>query len=127
MAVVLIVEDEFITREIAGMYIADCGHHALCAGSVEEALQLLSGSQPIDALFTDIYLNTEVFGGCYVARQARVIRPNLRVLYTSGNSPTAQLKSQFVVGSQFLSKPYTPAPDISLRHTGNEEPAPGHP
>lgn len=108
MAVVLIVEDEFITREIAGMYIADCGHHALFASSAAAALRHLNGYQPIDALFTDIYLNTEVFGGCDVARQAQVIRPNLRVLYTSGNSPTAQLKSQFVVGSQFLSKPYTP-------------------
>jgi hypothetical protein len=30
------------------------------------------------------------------------------VLYTTGNAATAQLKSQFVTGSHFLGKPYTP-------------------
>jgi CheY-like chemotaxis protein len=101
MAVILIVEDELITREIAGMYIMDCGHHVLFANGAAEALWHLTSYQTIDALFTDIYLNTEVFGGCDVARQAQAMRPNLRVLYTSGNLPTARLKSQFVAGPVF--------------------------
>jgi CheY-like chemotaxis protein len=108
MAVILIVEDELFTRELAGMYIEDWGHCALFAGSVEEALSLLKSSQIIDAMFTDIYLQAAVFGGCELADQAKAIRPDLRVLYTTGNSATAQLKSRFVAGSHFLGKPYTP-------------------
>jgi CheY-like chemotaxis protein len=108
MAVVLIVEDELFTRELAGMYIGDWGHTALYASDVEEAIFLLRTDQPIDALFTDIYLKTAVFGGCDLAQQAKILRPSLRVLYTTGNAATVQLTSRFVVGGQFLSKPYTP-------------------
>jgi len=108
MAVILIVEDELFTREMAGICIEDWGHQALFAGSVEEALAYLRSGQPIDALFTDIYLKAAVFGGCELAHQAMTLRPNLRVLYTTGNSANAQLKSRFVPGAHFLGKPYTP-------------------
>lgn len=108
MAVILIVEDELFTRELAGISINDWGHCALFAGSVEEALVHLRSGQTIDALFTDIYLQKAVFGGCELADEAMLLRPDLRVLYTTGNTATAQLKSQFVAGSRFLSKPYTP-------------------
>ena len=72
------------------------------------ALQVSSPNRTIDALFTDIYLQTAVFGGCELAHEAMALRPDLRVLYTTGNSATDQLKSRFVTGSHFLSKPYTP-------------------
>jgi len=107
MAVILIVEDELFTRELAGICIEDWGHHALFAGSVEEAMSVLRSNTKIDALFTDIYLKSAVFGGCEVAAQAMTIRPGLRVLYTTGNSANAQLTARFVTGSHFLSKPYT--------------------
>jgi hypothetical protein len=32
----------------------------------------------------------------------------LRVLYTTGNSPTDEMKSLFVDGRHFLPKPYSP-------------------
>jgi CheY-like chemotaxis protein len=108
MAVILIVEDEAFTRELAGMCIEDQGHSVLFAGSVHEALKHLQSRKTIDLLFTDIYLETAVYGGCELARQAIALRPGLRVLYTTGNSATAQLKSRFVAGSHFLGKPYTP-------------------
>ena len=108
MAVILIVEDQFMTREFAGICVEDWGHRPLFAANVEEALGQLRSGQEIDVLFTDIYLNGEVFGGCEIARQAQAMRPDLRVLYTTGNSLTAQLKSQLVAGSHLLSKPYTP-------------------
>jgi CheY-like chemotaxis protein len=107
MAAILIVEDEAFTRELAGMYIEDWGHSILFADSVEEALEILQSDKPIDALFTDIYLKTAVFGGCDLAREAVDLRPDLRVLYTTGNAATAQLKSRFVMGAHFLGKPYT--------------------
>jgi CheY-like chemotaxis protein len=44
MAVILIVEDDVFTREIAEMMIQDWGHHTLSASDVDEALTLLRAS-----------------------------------------------------------------------------------
>jgi CheY-like chemotaxis protein len=107
MAVILIVEDDVFIREVAEMMIQGWGHHTLSASDMDEALSLLRSPQHIDALFTDIYLKTDVLGGCDLARQAIKLRPNLRVLYTTGNSVTDKLKALFVEGTHFLHKPYT--------------------
>ena len=107
MPVVLIVEDDVFIREIAEMMIQDWGHQTLSASDVDEALAILRSPQHIDALFTDIYLKAAVLGGCDLATQAVVLRPNLRVLYTTGNSMTDKMKALFTEGAHFLRKPYT--------------------
>jgi CheY-like chemotaxis protein len=107
MAVILVVEDEDFTREMAVMMIEDWGHTTLSAGDVPEALALLQSSQRIDALFTDIYLKKEVLGGCDLAREGIALRPSLRVLYTTGNSINAGMRNLFVPGTRCLGKPYT--------------------
>ncbi len=107
MAVILIVEDDAFLRDIAEMMIQDLGHPTLSAGDVDEALVLLRSPQRIDALFTDIYLKTRVFGGCELACQVIAMRPDLRVLYTTGNIVTEKMKPLFMAGTHFLSKPYT--------------------
>src|ERR1022692_3440560 len=91
MAVILIVEDDVFIREIAEMMIQDLGHHTLSASDVDEALSHLRSPQHIDALFTDIYLKTAIFGGCELAHEAIKLRPILRVLYTTGNSVTDKM------------------------------------
>ena len=108
MAVVLIVEDEVFIREMAEMLFQDWGHATFVASDVDEGLLLLRSPQHIDALFTDIYLKTAVLGGCELAHDAVKLRPNLRVLYTTGNSITDKIRAMFVEGTQFLRKPYTP-------------------
>jgi len=107
MAVILIVEDEVFTREIAEMMIRDWGHETLVASDVDEALFHLRSPQRIDAMFTDIYLKNAILGGCDLAREAVKLRPMLRVLYTTGNFVTEQMKALFVDGMGCLSKPYT--------------------
>ena len=107
MAVILIVEDDVFIREIAEMMIQDWGHHVLSASDVDEALLHLRSPQHIDALFTDIYLKTAVLGGCELAHQAIKLRPQLRVLYTTGNFVTDKMKALFVEGTHCLRKPYT--------------------
>jgi CheY-like chemotaxis protein len=107
MPTILIVEDDVFTRDIAEMMIQDWGYETLAASDVDEALVHMRSARHIDALFTDIYLKKEVLGGCTLARQAIALRPDLRVLYTTGNAPTMQMKSLFVDGQHFLPKPYT--------------------
>ena len=68
---------------------------------------VLRSPEHIDAMFTDIYLKTAKFGGCDLAQQAMELRPELRVLYTTGNLVTDKMKALFVDGTHFLPKPYT--------------------
>jgi CheY-like chemotaxis protein len=107
MAVVLVVEDDVFIREIAEMMIQDWGHETLSASDGDEALLFLRSNQHIDALFTDIYLKHSVLGGCELAQQAIKLRPELRMLYTTGNLVTDKMRAMFVEGTHFLSKPYT--------------------
>ena len=121
MAVILIDEDDVFIREVAEMLIQDWGHQTLSAGDVDEALAILRSPQPIDALFTDIYLKTLVHGGCDLALQAIALRPGLRVLYTTGNTLTDKMKALLVEGTHFLSKPYT---ENQLQHSVKDMQAP---
>lgn len=109
MAVVLIVEDDVFIRENAEWTIKDLGHDTLLAGDLAEALAALTAAGPIDALFVDIRLGALALGGYDVANQALELRPQLRVLYTSGSPLSEQMSEQFVGGGQFLQKPYSPA------------------
>jgi DNA-binding NtrC family response regulator len=107
MALVLIVEDEMFIRQSAEWTIGDLGHDTLVASDLTEALAHLSMAQPIDALFVDIRLDKIALGGYDVANRALKFWPDLRVLYTSGASLTADMTEQFVRGGQFIQKPYS--------------------
>ena len=108
MAVILIIEDDLFIRELTEMLIQDWGHQTFSASDVDEALLLLHSPQHIDLLFTDVNLKTAVLGGCELAHQAIKLRPQLRVLYTTGNFVTDKMKAQFAEGAHCLRKPYTP-------------------
>ncbi len=108
MSVILIVEDDVFTLMIAEMMFQDWGYKTLSASDAPEALSVLRSPQHIDAIFTDIYLKTKVDGGCDLARHAIKLRPQLRVLYTTGSSVTDSMRMLFVEGAHFLGKPYTP-------------------
>jgi len=109
MAVVLVVEDDVFIRLNAELLIEGLGHNSLLASDLAGALLHLSAPHHIDVLFVDIRLHALAFGGYDVANQAIGIRPELRVLYTSGSTLTADMTGRFVPGWRFLQKPYSPA------------------
>ena len=104
--VVLLVEDELLLREMAADALAERGFAVVAVASGEEALQYLLVGHLADALFTDIHLAGEMDGSTLVTL-ARQLRPELPVVYTSGNALPEQIKP--VVGSIFVAKPYSPA------------------
>jgi len=108
MAVVLVVEDDAFICELTEMTIQDWGYQTLAASDVEEALEILRSPQPVDLLFTDIYLKTAVVGGFDLAREATRLRPQLAVLYTTGNFITDAMKALFLEKAECIRKPYTP-------------------
>ena len=109
MATILIVDDEVFIRGVTEMMVQDLGHQTLVASDPDEALVHLQSAQPIDGLFTDIRLKSNLLGGFELARQAMALRPKLRVLYTTGSSMTDKMRALFVDGAHFMQKPYTPA------------------
>jgi CheY-like chemotaxis protein len=107
MAVILVVEDDVFVRETAELMIQDWGHKILSASDVPEALIHLRSESHIDVLFTDVNLKAERLGGCDVARQAILLRPGLRVLYTTATRDPDKLHARFAAGTHFLPKPYS--------------------
>jgi len=106
MAIILIVEDDLLIRDMAAMSLEEWGYQTLLASDGDEARVFLGSAQKIDILFTDIYLKAEVHGGCALARHAVALRPQLGVLYTTGSVMTKSMTDMFVKDARCLRKPY---------------------
>ncbi len=108
---VLIVEDEPDLRVLAESNISDFGYETRSSANSREALAVLEEDEKINILFTDINLPDRsaeaVLNGVELARRAVEMRPNLRVVYTTGDVPTDGMVALFVDGSILLRKPYT--------------------
>lgn len=105
--VVIVVEDEFLICEMIAEALEEAGYRVHCAGAAREALELLAGQgAAADLLFTDINLPGGVDGET-LARQARLIRPDLKIVYASGRWQSLDAQ-RAVPGSAFIAKPYSP-------------------
>jgi DNA-binding NtrC family response regulator len=109
MAVVLITEDDEAVRVLAESIIQDAGHTTLTAAKPAEAVALLSGEHAVDLLVTDLEMDGNELAGTELAQEARRIRPEVSVLYTSAGGVTDGTRALFVDRSEFLPKPYTAA------------------
>ena len=107
MARVLIVEDEEQVRVLAESYLQEQGHQTLSAATSAETLAALKVADGIDLLFTDLGLGDERQAGLDLAKEARRQRPDLKVLYTTGQGVTDGMKAMMVERSALLEKPYT--------------------
>lgn len=103
---VLVVEDDEVSREIAVKMLEKLGYCTLQAATGRVALEMLRAEGPaIDALFTDIVLPGDM-NGFDLARRARELYPDIKVLYTSGYSENALPEYQLGIGEVLISKPY---------------------
>src|SRR4029077_7035999 len=107
MAVILLVEDEEQERVLAESFLKAEGNKALSAATIEQALARIEGDDPGELFFVNLKSQDDVEGGLKLARKAVEARPNLGVLYTSGQAVTDGMKALFVERSIFLQKPYT--------------------
>ena len=107
MATVLIVEDEVQVLILTESYLQELGHQTLSAATAAEALAILETEQAIDVLFIDIGLQDDLQAGLELAKIAAQRRPDLKVLYATGQPITDGAKALMVAGSAILEKPYT--------------------
>ena len=106
MAAILVVEDEEQVRVLAESYLREQGHETFSAATRDQALAVLEVAK-IDLLFVDIGLYEHREVGLDLAKQAVERNPELKVLYTTGQTVTDGMKALFVQNAALLTKPYT--------------------
>jgi CheY-like chemotaxis protein len=84
MALVLVVDDDADVLEALCTSLEAMGHRVERAGSGLRALTVLDQAQNIDLLLTDVVMPG--LHGFNLARMAVLRRPDLRVLYFTGNA-----------------------------------------
>jgi CheY-like chemotaxis protein len=102
-AIVLIVEDEPLLRELAVEFVEDAGFAALEAGDADEAVALLQARSDIAVLFTDINMPGSM-DGVGLAHTVRDRWPSIKILVASGQVRRKQC--ELPPNSAFLEKPY---------------------
>lgn len=103
---VLVVEDDPFVRQHVVSMMRELGYRISEAETAAVALDLLAGADDIVVLFTDIVMPGGM-SGPELADEARRLRPDLNVLYTSGYTENAIVhKGRLDAGVQLLSKPY---------------------
>ncbi len=103
---ILVVEDDQELRRIAFELLSDLEYRVLTAEDGPSALAIVAGEERIDLLFADMIL-PHGMNGAELARQARVRRPDLKVVFTSGYPDEVLLRQGSLEQGQVLvGKPY---------------------
>lgn len=102
---ILVVDDDADVLSVARDYLEYQGYEVLQATSGDEGLRVLESAAKVDLLFTDIVMPGGM-DGFDLARQAKKIRPQLRVLYTSGFLKETPWRDRAGPDSALLPKPW---------------------
>lgn len=109
---ILVVEDDARVRRVVIARLEAEGYRVIQAADGREALSIIAAHPEIRLLFTDIIMPGGMFGD-ELAREARSLRPNLKVLFTSGYAEPSLAGRGLAEGS-WLKKPYT-AQELATR------------
>jgi CheY-like chemotaxis protein len=103
---VLIVEDEPDVLDAAGQLFRSIGYEVVTATNGVDAMAILERRTDIDILFTDVVM-PKGMNGIQLARSARELRPDLKVILASGY-PLPALREQYgrIDDFAFVTKPY---------------------
>ncbi len=78
----LLVEDDAAVLTLTSEMLSDLGYRVITAADADSALDILRNGQPIDLIFTDVVMREK--SGVQLAREAREMRPDVKILLTSG-------------------------------------------
>jgi len=99
---ILLVEDDSAVRDVVVQILLSKGFQVLVAAEGYEAIRSLV-SQHVDLMLTDIMMPG--LSGYELAAQARLIRPALRILYTTGYDGQANGRDMAGNYGKLLPKP----------------------
>ena len=104
---VLVVDDEPTVRMLATEVLQDLGYRTVEAADGAAGLKALEAGGRFDLLLTDVGLPNGL-NGRQVADAARVLRPNLKVLFVTGYAENAVLgHGHLDPGMHVLTKPFS--------------------
>jgi signal transduction histidine kinase/CheY-like chemotaxis protein len=104
---ILVLEDDDDVRAHSVEILRELGYNVREARDAAAALRLIERAGRIDLLFTDVVLEGGVTGAD-VVRQAVLLRPALKVLFTTGYARDAIVhQGRIDPGVQLITKPFT--------------------
>lgn len=109
---ILVVEDDARVRRVAVARLRDAGYLVIEADAGAEALALIAAHPEVRLLFTDVIM--PVMRGDELARQVRKIRPDIKILMSSGYAEPSIAGRDLADAESWLKKPYT-AKELALR------------
>ncbi|MBR0794196.1 PAS domain S-box protein [Bradyrhizobium jicamae] len=102
---ILVVEDDKLVRDYVLAQLHGLGYVTLEAANAKEALAIVEAGTPFDLLFTDVIMPG--LNGRQLAERIFTMKPELRVLYTSGYTENAIIHhGRLDEGVLLLPKPY---------------------
>ena len=110
---ILVVEDDPRVRRIAIARLKDTGYQVIEAGNAAEALPMIEKHPEIRLLFTDVVMPGGKTGS-ELASEVRAMRPDIKVLLTSGYAQPGIVGKEPVAAEGWLKKPYT-ARQLAIR------------
>ncbi|HEU4709679.1 MAG TPA: PAS domain S-box protein [Methylophilaceae bacterium] len=103
---VLVVDDEPDVMLAAAELFRSIGYEVLTASRGRDALEILQRRQDVEILFTDVMM-AKGMSGIVLARAAKQILPNLKIILASGYPmPAIQATHGNVEEFSFITKPY---------------------
>jgi PAS domain S-box-containing protein len=104
---ILVVEDDDDVRTHSVECLRELGYRVVEAHDGPSALRLLERQPQVDLLFSDVVLPGGLTGA-QVAAQARELRPDLKVLFTTGYARNAIIHhGRLDKGVQLITKPFS--------------------
>ncbi len=103
---ILVVDDEEIIRMMVVDVLEEAGYHIVEAADGAAALKILHSNARIDLVITDVGLPGGV-NGRQVADAARLVRPNLKILFVTGYAENAIVGNGTLdIGMKIITKPF---------------------
>jgi PAS domain S-box-containing protein len=105
---ILLVEDDLEVRQVAMRILRQNGYRVLEAGNGADALRICEDEgDDLDLIVTDIVMPE--MGGSELAQKVRELKPEARILFTSGYTEDAVVRQSLLhAGEAFIEKPFTP-------------------
>jgi signal transduction histidine kinase len=85
---VLMVEDDHDVMDVTSTILRELGYEVHCAQDGTDAIRMLRADRRFDLLFSDIMMPGGI-SGIELAREAKHLRSNIKILLTSGNAAEA--------------------------------------
>jgi signal transduction histidine kinase/ActR/RegA family two-component response regulator len=118
---ILVVDDDDSVRTLTKDMLQEMGHDVADAASGRAALEHLKANRACDLLLVDFAM--PVMNGSECAAEARILRPDLSILFITGYADNDALRSWSARGFQTLSKPFQYADLAQAVHQACGSPA----